>query len=384
MNRIIECFFVALRLGCTSFGGPVAHVSYFREEYVVRRRWISEEKFGELMALTQFLPGPGSSQLGAAIGHHRAGLAGGFAAWLGFTLPSAVLMVIVALGMGQLGSDDGGMIKGLKLVALAVVTGAWLGMRESLSPDIKRMLIVALAFVVLWFFREPWMTILVIAAAAIGGIFLLRVEPKEVSDAGEEEAKRGILGWLALMLFAGLLLSSFGNGHLLGGIYRAGALVFGGGHVVLPMLHETMVIDGPMTEEVFLGGYGATQAVPGPVFTFAAFLGASSNLMGNPWLGAASALVAVFLPGMLLLAGTLNIWRHLRTRLWAQKAIQGANAAVVGVLGVALVQMASSGSVGGIFDGFLFALFFLILRRKIIPVWALVILAALGGGLMMH
>ena len=384
MNRIIECFFVALRLGCTSFGGPVAHVSYFREEYVVRRRWISEEKFGELMALTQFLPGPGSSQLGAAIGHHRAGLAGGFAAWLGFTLPSAVLMVIVALGMGQLGSDDGGMIKGLKLVALAVVTGAWLGMRESLSPDIKRMLIVALAFVVLWFFREPWMTILVIAAAAIGGIFLLRVEPKEVSDAGEEEGKPGILGWLALMLFAGLLLSSFGNGHLLGGIYRAGALVFGGGHVVLPMLHETMVIDGPMTEEVFLGGYGATQAVPGPVFTFAAFLGASSNLMGNPWLGAASALVAVFLPGMLLLAGTLNIWRHLRTRLWAQKAIQGANAAVVGVLGVALVQMASSGSVGGIFDGFLFALFFLILRRKIIPVWALVILAALGGGLMMH
>ena len=384
MNRIIECFFVALRLGCTSFGGPVAHVSYFREEYVVRRRWISEEKFGELMALTQFLPGPGSSQLGAAIGHHRAGLAGGFAAWLGFTLPSAVLMVIVALGMGQLGSDDGGMIKGLKLVALAVVTGAWLGMRESLSPDIKRMLIVALAFVVLWFFREPWMTILVITAAAIGGIFLLRFDPKEVSDASEEEAKRGILGWLALILFAGLLLSSFGNGHLLGGIYRAGALVFGGGHVVLPMLHETMVIDGPMTEEVFLGGYGATQAVPGPVFTFAAFLGASSNLMGNPWLGAASALVAVFLPGMLLLAGTLNIWRHLRTRLWAQKAIQGANAAVVGVLGVALVQMASSGSVGGIFDGFLFALFFLILRRKIIPVWALVILAALGGGLMMH
>ncbi len=384
MNRIIECFFVALRLGCTSFGGPVAHVSYFREEYVVRRRWISEEKFGELMALTQFLPGPGSSQLGAAIGHHRAGLAGGFAAWLGFTLPSAVLMVIVALGMGQLGSDDGGMIKGLKLVALAVVTGAWLGMRESLSPDIKRMLIVALAFVVLWFFREPWMTILVIAASAIGGIFLLRVEPKEVSDANEEEAKRGILGWLALMLFAGLLLSSFGNGHLLGGIYRAGALVFGGGHVVLPMLHETMVIDGPMIEEVFLGGYGATQAVPGPVFTFAAFLGASSNLMGNPWLGAASALVAVFLPGMLLLAGTLNIWRHLRTRSWAQKAIQGANAAVVGVLGVALVQMASSGSVGGIFDGLLFALFFLILRRKIIPVWALVILAALGGGLMIH
>lgn len=384
MNRIIECFFVALRLGCTSFGGPVAHVSYFREEYVVRRRWISEEKFGELMALTQFLPGPGSSQLGAAIGHHRAGLAGGFAAWLGFTLPSAVLMVIVALGMGQLGSDDGGMIKGLKLVALAVVTGAWLGMRESLSPDIKRMLIVALAFVVLWFFREPWMTILVITAAAIGGIFLLRVEPKEVSDASEEEAKRGILGWLALMLFAGLLLSSFGNGHLLGGIYRAGALVFGGGHVVLPMLHETMVIDGPMTEEVFLGGYGATQAVPGPVFTFAAFLGASSNLMGNPWLGAASALVAVFLPGMLLLAGTLNIWRHLRTRSWAQKAIQGANAAVVGVLGVALVQMASSGSVGGIFDGLLFALFFLILRKKIIPVWALVILAALGGSLIIH
>ena len=179
-----------------------------------------------------------------------------------------------------------------------------------------------------------------------------------------------------------LVFSSFGNGSLLAGIYRAGALVFGGGHVVLPMLRETMVMNGPMAEEVFLGGYGATQAVPGPVFTFAAFLGASANIFGNPWLGAGAAIVAVFLPGMLLLGGTLNVWGRLRGKRWAQRAVKGANAGVVGVLGVALAQMASGGSVGGLLDACLLIAFFLILKRKLIPVWALVILAA-GGGAML-
>ncbi len=380
MNGMLECFVVALRLGLTSFGGPVAHVSYFREEYVTRRKWISEERFGELMALTQFIPGPGSSQLGAAIGHHRAGLGGGFAAWLGFTLPSAIVMVLVALGMGDLAGDDAsGMLKGLKLVALAVVMDALLGMRKSLAPDVRRILMAALVGVVLWFFVQPWMTLLMIAfSAAIGAVIL----PADQEISKERIKGRGMLAWFAMLIFFLLLFASLGNGSLLAGIYRAGALVFGGGHVVLPMLRETMVTHGPMTEEVFLGGYGATQAVPGPVFTFAAFLGAHANIFGNPWLGAGAAIVAVFLPGMLLLGGTLNVWGRLRGKRWAQRAVKGANAGVVGVLGVALIQMATQGSIGGVLDACLLVALFLILKRKLIPVWALVILAA-GGGAML-
>jgi len=380
MNGIFECFVVALRLGLTSFGGPVAHVSYFREEYVTRRKWISEERFGELMSLTQFIPGPGSSQLGAAIGHHRAGLGGGFAAWLGFTLPSAIVMVLVALGMGDLSGDHTtGMLKGLKLVALAVVLDALLGMRKSLAPDRRRILMAALVFAVLWFFVQPWMTLVMIAfSAAIGTVIL----PADKEIPKEKVKGRGLLAWGAMIVFFVLLFASLGNGNLLAGIYRAGALVFGGGHVVLPMLRDTMVTNGPMSEEIFLGGYGATQAVPGPVFTFAAFLGAHSNIFGNPWLGAGAAIVAVFLPGMLLLGGTLNVWGRLRGKRWAQRAVKGANAAVVGVLGVALAQMATNGSVAGLIDASLLVGFFLILKRKVIPVWALVILAAGGGALL--
>jgi chromate transporter len=380
MNGMLECFVVALRLGLTSFGGPVAHVSYFREEYVTRRMWVSEERFGELMALTQFIPGPGSSQLGAAIGHHRAGLGGGFAAWLGFTLPSAIVMVLVALGMGDLSGDHTvGMLKGLKLVALAVVLDALLGMRKSLAPDLRRMLMAGLVFVVLWFFVQPWMTLVMIAfSAALGSVIL----PADKAISKERVKGRGMLAWFAMLVFFALLFASLGNGSLLAGIYRAGALVFGGGHVVLPMLRETMVTHGPMSEEVFLGGYGATQAVPGPVFTFAAFLGASANIFGSPWLGAGAAIVAVFLPGMLLLGGTLNVWGRLRGKRWAQRAVKGANAGVVGVLGVALVQMATRGSIGGVLDACLLVAFFLILKRKLVPVWVLVVLAA-GGGAML-
>jgi chromate transporter len=380
MNGMLECFVVALRLGLTSFGGPVAHVSYFREEYVTRRMWVSEERFGELMALTQFIPGPGSSQLGAAIGHHRAGLGGGFAAWLGFTLPSAIVMVLVALGMGDLSGDHTvGMLKGLKLVALAVVLDALLGMRKSLAPDLRRMLMAGLVFVVLWFFVQPWMTLVMIAfSAALGSVIL----PADKAISKERVKGRGMLAWFAMLVFFALLFASLGNGSLLAGIYRAGALVFGGGHVVLPMLRETMVTHGPMSEEVFLGGYGATQAVPGPVFTFAAFLGASANIFGSPWLGAGAAIVAVFLPGMLLLGGTLNVWGRLRGKRWAQRAVKGANAGVVGILGVALVQMATRGSIGGVLDACLLVAFFLILKRKLVPVWVLVVLAA-GGGAML-
>jgi chromate transporter len=380
VSSVIECFFVALRLGLTSFGGPVAHLSYFREEYVAQRKWITEARFAEIMSLTQFIPGPGSSQLGAAIGYERAGLAGGFAAWVGFTLPSALVLVLVALGIGDLSSNYAqGALCGLQLVALAVVAGAWVGMRKSLTPDLRRFAIALLVLVVLWFFSAPWITVLMISISGIIGIFTLSAGEKIEK---QKTAGRGLLGWGALLVFFILLFISIGNNSPLAGIYRAGSLVFGGGHVVLPLLQESMVDGGFMKKEVFLGGYGATQGVPGPVFTFAAFLGVKANIFSNPWLGAGSALIAVFLPGMLLLGGTMKIWGRLRSKRWAQRAVNGANAGVVGILGVALLRMATDPTIlTGWIDATYVAILFLILRKKIIPVWALVLIAAAGGAI---
>lgn len=381
MSAALECFLVALRLGFTSFGGPVAHISYFREEYVAKRKWITESRFAEIMSLTQFIPGPGSSQLGAAIGYERAGLLGGLAAWVGFTLPSAIVLVLVALGIGDLSGDHAqGALRGLKLVALAVVTGALIGMRKSLAPDLHRIIMAIVVLIALWLFPYPWMTVLMITISGLMGVFTL--------SAGEQfdEQKtggRGLLGWVALMTFFVLLFFSMGHSGPLAGIYRAGSLVFGGGHVVLPLLQESMVDGRYMSNEVFLGGYGATQGVPGPVFTFAAFLGVKADILGNPWLGAGAALVAVFLPGMLLLGGTMKIWGRLRGKRWAQRAVNGANAGVVGVLGVALLRMATdSTTLTGWADAACVAVLFLILRKKIIPVWALVIISAAGGALL--
>ena len=380
MNGALECFWVALRLGLTSFGGPVAHVSYFREEYVTRRGWVNESRFAELMSLTQFIPGPGSSQLGAAIGYERAGLLGGLAAWLGFTLPSALVLVLIALGMGDLSGDHAsGAVRGLKLVALAVVAGAWLGMRSALAPDLRRLAIAFIVFAMLWIFTAPWITVVMITLAGLAGVFTLSAGEKIKK---EKTSGRGMLGWLALIAFFVLLFFSVGSSGPLAGIYRAGSLVFGGGHVVLPLLQESMVGGKYMSKEVFLGGYGATQGVPGPVFTFAAFLGVKAHIFGNPWLGAGAALVAVFLPGMLLLGGTMKIWGRLRGKRWAQRAVNGANAGVVGVLGVALLRMATDGTLNGWSDALGVAILFLILRKKLIPVWALVIIAAGGGALL--
>lgn len=370
---------IALRLGLTSFGGPVAHVGYFREEYVERRKWLTEERFAELTALSQFIPGPGSSQLGAAVGHERAGFAGGFAAWLGFTLPSALVMFFVAMGVESL---SGGVIHGMKLVAIAVVAGAWLGMRGSLATGFRKGGIALLALVILWFSSTAWMTMIVIAFCGFLGVLFLNA-----GELPEQEKKsRKIGGVLAmvvffLLLFWSLSFSGKSDAHALAGIYRAGALVFGGGHVVLPMLQETMVEGGYMNKEVFLGGYGATQAVPGPVFTFASFLGGQSELLGSAWLGAGAGIMAVFLPGMLLLAGTMSVWGKLRGKAWAQNAVQGVNAAVVGVLGLALVQMATNGSIAGFKDTIAVILLFFILKKKLVPVWALVIGAGVLGGL---
>ena len=368
---------MALRLGLTSFGGPVAHVAYFRGEYVERLKWLNEDRFAELMSLTQFIPGPGSSQLGAAIGHERAGLPGAFAAWLGFTLPSAVILILVAFGMGDLSNPHAaGALVGLKLTALAVVTGAWIGMLKSLAPDGRYLAIAIVALALLWFFPKPWMTLVTIVLGGLAGVTVLS---PEVSSPEVKKTKSGSLGWLALITFFSLLVVSIEHPSALAGIYRAGSLVFGGGHVVLPLLQETMVDGGYLSQEEFLGGYGATQALPGPVFTFAAFLGLKSGILDNPLLGATAALLAVFLPGMLLLGGTLKIWSRLRGQSWSGPVVAGANAAVVGVLGVALLRMATDGTIAGWSDALIVMVLFALLRFKVIPVWSLVILSAAGG-----
>ena len=370
---------MALRLGLTSFGGPVAHIAYFREEYVVQRAWLDEARFGELMTLSQFIPGPGSSQLGAAIGYERAGFLGGFAAWLGFTLPSALVMGLVALGIEKVSL---GAIHGMKLAAIAVVALAWIEMSQKLTDSWSKRGIAFLSLLILTMFTAPWMTLFVIGAAAVSGVLFLPIgDGQNVETFGEKNRQEsGGLVWLCLVLFFAILgasyLSDLSSDWLaLSGIYQAGSLVFGGGHVVLPMLQEAMV-PSFMAEDIFLGGYGATQAVPGPVFTFAAFLGVRAEVFSHFFLGGLAAIVAVFLPGMLLLGATLGVWGRLRTKKWAQKAILGANAAVVGVLGLALIQMVTGGAVGDLFDASMVAFLFLFLRKKLMPAWAVVLLSA--------
>lgn len=382
---LIECFVVALKLGLTSFGGPVAHIGYFREAYVERLKWLREERFAELMALTQFLPGPASSQLGAAIGYKRAGWLGGFGAWLGFTLPSAVAMIAFAIGMGSVQEwFGGGWIHGLKLAAVAVVTIALLGMRKALCPRWPEMLMAAAALVALFVLPVAWLQPLVILLGGLLGILIFRGQMDQMVVVSN--GRMPLVGvTLALLVFMGLLLVPFlfpdnRDAQGTGGLLRAGALVFGGGHVVLPLLETSTVDTGMVDKDSFLAGYGAVQAVPGPLFTFGAFLGSEMNLFGHVWLGGAVGTAAIFLPGMVLLAGGLPVWNRLKHFAWARAGVRGANATVVGVLGAALLGMLTRGSVTGLADYAGVVLLALAIHFKWLPVWALVVLAAVLGG----
>jgi chromate transporter len=333
---------IFLRLGVTSFGGPVAHIGYFRTEFVTRRRWMSEQGYADLVALAQFMPGPASSQTGFALGVLRGGLPGGLAAWLGFTLPSALVMLLAAYGVDlAAGGAGAGLVHGLKLVAVAVVAQAVWGMAGSLCPDRTRATIAVAATVALLLLPSAVTQIAVILAGAAAGAALCR------DDAPAKEATLGFAvtpgaGIAALLLFAVLLAGLplvAGASHALAlaeACYRAGALVFGGGHVVLPLLERAFVPPGWISEGDFLAGYGVAQAVPGPLFTFAAFLGAAQGLPPTGIAGAAIALVAVFLPGLLLVYGMLPFWDGFRKRPSAQAVLRGVNAAVVGILLAAL------------------------------------------------
>ncbi|GLY29152.1 chromate efflux transporter [Kineosporia sp. NBRC 101731] len=378
-----EVFRVFLQLGLTSFGGPVAHLGYFREALVVRRRWLSEQAYADVVALCQFLPGPASSQVGMALGLQRAGFAGLLAAWTAFTLPSAVLLMAFAYAVTELGGSTGtGWILGLKAAAVAVVAQAVMGMAGSLAPDRPRATVAGAATVAALLAPQAWAQPAIIAAAALAGLVWLRPDAATpaTGEAGEEEdfpdvrVPRGVaLGSLAT--FFVLLVAVPILPRLFGIFYRAGALVFGGGHVVLPLLESGLVPAGLVGHDEFLAGYGAAQAVPGPLFTVAAYLGAIAD--GVP--GALVALVAIFLPAALLVVGVLPFWQSLRHVPSARAALMGVNAGVVGLLAAALYDPVFTDGITSARALALAVAAFVLLTRWPVPAWAVVIAAAAVG-----
>jgi chromate transporter len=385
----IEVLAVFLRLGLTSFGGPVAHLGYFHEEFVVRRRWLDEATYADLVALCQFLPGPASSQVGIAVGLLRAGYAGALAAWTGFTLPSAIALVLFAYGVGALGDSAGaGWLHGLKVAAVAVVAQAVLGMMRSLAPDRERATMAVVAAVIVLVLPGAIGQIGAIALGAIAGLILLRAAPSDDHAALPLPVGRTtgavLLGTFFVLLVALPLLAIAIPSQalkLIDAFYRAGSLVFGGGHVVLPLLQASVVPPGWVSNDAFLAGYGAAQAVPGPLFTFSAYLGAVAGPQPNGWLGAAICLLAVFLPSFLLVVGALPFWDELRRRPAAQAALRGVNAAVVGLLLAALYQPVWTTGITQAADFALAAAAFLLLFMWQTPPWLVVVLCALGGAL---
>jgi chromate transporter len=385
---VLEVLAVATRLGLTSFGGPVAHLGYVRAEYVVRRRWLDEATYADLVALCQFLPGPASSQVGIAIGLQRAGLPGAVAAWLGFTLPSAIALVAFAYGVQGLGVGDAGWLHGLKLAAVAVVAQAVWGMARSLAPDRERASIaLAAAMTALLWPTGPGQVAIIVAAALLGVCFLGGSVAPGTTPArvpGGPRLGAAALGLFFLLLIALPVARQVAPVHalaVLDSFYRAGSLVFGGGHVVLPLLQAEVVPPGWVSAEAFVAGYGAAQAVPGPLFTFAAYLGAVMGPAPTGIAGAALALVAVFLPSFLLVVGTLPFWDGLRRRASFQAALRGINAGVVGLLLAALYQPVWTSAVHGAADLVLALGAFGMLAFWRAPAWLVVLLAAAGGAI---
>ena len=384
----LEVLLVFLRLGVTSFGGPIAHLGYFRDELVVRRRWIDEAGYGDLVALCQFLPGPASSHVAFALGILRGhGFLGGLAAWVGFTVPSALALVAFALGAASFtGPLAEGLLHGLKLVAVAVVAQAVWGMAQSLTPDRTRAAIALAAIAIVTFIGGSFGQIGAIGAGALAGLWLCRGPGPALTGQLRFPVTRR-QGAVLLLLFAALLfippLAAAQTGNqgvaLFDAFYRSGALVFGGGHVVLPLLQSEVVAPGWVTNADFLAGYGLAQAVPGPLFTFAAYLGAVAGPEPHGFAGAAIALVAIFLPGLLLVYGMLPFWDELRSRSLTQAAMRGANAAVVGILGAALYDPVWTSAVLTPRDFALALAGFLLLTVWKARPWIVVALLALAG-----
>jgi len=369
--EILSAFF---KLGLTSFGGPVAHLGYFRREFVERRGWLTEPDYAAILGLCQFLPGPASSQAGFCIGLLRGGWVGGLAAWAGFTLPSALLMFLIAAAAGSftqswLGRD---IFHGLQLAAVAVVAQAVYTMARSLCPDVFRRALALLSLVIVLISPGTVGQLLVLIIGGLAGGAFLTAPPAAAPDTpltiSRRDGTRCIIAFFALLAFA-LLVHGHGVISLFAAFYRAGALVFGGGHVVLPLLHDAVVAPGWVSPQNFLTGYGAAQAMPGPLFTFAAYLGTIATAGPHGLAGAAIALIAIFLPGLLLVAGILPFWHDLKQNASIAAAVMGLNAAVVGLLAYALLSLIFTGAIHGIFDLVIVVLAYLALTiRKTPPI----------------
>lgn len=384
-KSFIEILLVSTRLGVTSFGGPVAHLGYFYEEYVLKRKWIDEKSYADLVALCQFLPGPASSQVGIGIGIIRGGLLGGILAFIGFTAPSVIALILFAMILQGMELHDSGWIHGLKIVAVAVVAHAILGMAQKLAPDIHRKAIALIVLVgtLLWPTVYTQVGLILIAGAAGLLIYKKHEVEKEVSTFDFPISKRFAIGCLGL--FFGLLIllpvlrevTSIHWIALFDSFYRSGSLVFGGGHVVLPLLEREFVPTGWLSKEDFLSGYGATQAVPGPLFTFAAYIGA----VINGWKGGILATFAIFLPAFLLVLGALPFWNILRQNPKIKGALMGVNAAVVGILIAAFYHPIWTSTILAPIDFAFAAILFSMLVYWKLPPWVIVIAGAAGGSL---
>lgn len=386
-NTPWSVFLIFLRLGLTSFGGPVAHLGYFRTEFVMTRRWLSEQSYADLVALCQFLPGPASSQVGIALGLSRAGYSGALAAWAGFTLPSAIVLILFAIGISGSGDNlSQGALHGLKVVAVAVVAQAIWGMARNLCTDALRITLMAIAACVVLLVPSAWAQVGVIAVAGITGRLLLKPAKIIARDPMPIRVshRAGVI-WLSvfLILLVGLpALAQLMPSHtmaMVDAFYRVGSLVFGGGHVVLPLLQAEVVPSGWVSNASFLAGYGITQAVPGPLFTFAAFLGASMTTAPSGWIGGMACLLAIFTPSFLLVVGAMPFWETLRRNAGIQAALSGINAAVVGLLLAALYHPVWTSAILGPSDFGLALLAWVALVFWKLPPWLVVVSSGAAG-----
>jgi chromate transporter len=384
-NIFLEILIVSSKLGLTSFGGPVAHLGYFHEEYVRKRKWLDEQGYANLVALCQFLPGPASSQVGIGIGVLRGGLLGGILAFIGFTLPSVIALILFALILQGMDIGNTGWIHGLKIVAVAVVAHAIMGMAQKLTPDLSRKTIALFALIGTLLWQTALTQVGIILLAAVVGYFIYK-EKKEDSPINIQFPISRKFAFVCLGLFFGLLillpilreLSTSSWVAMFDSFYRSGSLVFGGGHVVLPLLEREFVPSGWLSKEAFLAGYGAAQAVPGPLFTFAAYIGA---VMGG-WAGGLLATIAIFLPAFLLVLGTLPFWNSLSRNPNIKGALMGVNAAVVGILISAFYTPIWTSSIMSPIDFAFAALLFSMLAYWKFPPWVIVVTGIIGGYLL--
>lgn len=383
--KCFDVFFTFFRLGLTSFGGPVAHLSYFHDEFVKKKKWIDEHAYADLVALCQFLPGPASSQVGMAIGLNRAGVIGAIAAWIGFTIPSAIILILFGLGITHLNLNaHQGWLHGLKVVAVSVVAQAVFSMGKKLCPDKERVTIAVLSCVIVLLFHSAFIQVLVLAFAGIFGAYYFKEsnELPHVPMKSGLKKKTGIIFlsiFLAILIFLPILRSVSHDQtiKLFDSFYRAGSLVFGGGHVVLPLIQSEVVPTGWVSNNLFMAGYGMAQAIPGPLFAFSAYIGAVSNFYPNGWLGGMICLFAAFLPSFLLIVGVIPFWEKLRSFPRIRQSMIGVNASVVGILLAALYHPVWTSAVFSAKDFALASVGVLLLERWKLTSWVVVFLTVL-------